>query len=330
MNRKSAWIVFALTLLITLPTRLYQILFLMDKKTGFYTDGNTTTAIISIGFVIGILLMVALSTMDRHESKGYHPIHSTPAAVIGALTGLGLVIESTVSLLDRSNSQNHFMYMILSVVGILTGAVLILTAYDFAVGENHLSKYPLLALVPPIWGCFCLVTLFITYVAVVNVSENIYDTFTVIFLLLFFFAQAKMFAGVENQKSSRLIYIFGLPAILLSLVTGIPGMVSFFSGTSQTGYFPIGLYFVAVLMALYLFVFLAAVHRMQNTYSQYPEEQIEPQNPLLDCEAGTDESETQTPELFEKKNCFEFLSKAYQSEEKFMERVQSPFYNSKN
>ena len=86
MNMKSAWIVFGVTLLITLPTRLYQIFFLMDKETGFYTDGSTTTAIISIGLIVGILLIMAMGTLNRQAPKAYSPIHSSLVAVISVLT----------------------------------------------------------------------------------------------------------------------------------------------------------------------------------------------------------------------------------------------------
>ena len=324
MNMKSAWIVFGVTLLITLPTRLYQIFFLMDKETGFYTDGSTTTAIISIGLIVGILLIMAMGTLNRQAPKAYSPIHSSLVAVISVLTGLSLIIASAVDLFGNSSSQNHFMYMILSFVGILAGAVFILAGYDFAVGQNSFVKYPLLALLPSLWGCFCLVALFITYVAVVNISENIYDTFTMIFLLLFLFAQAKLLAGVEDQKSSRLIYVFGLPAILLSLVTGIPGVILLFAKTNQITAFPFGLHFVTVLMALYLFVFLAAVRRTKDAPKISSDEPIAPDEILPE-----QKSETRSPELLEKKNCSEFLAEAYESKEKFVERTQSPFFASK-
>jgi len=326
MKMKSALIVFAVTLLITLPTRLYQVFCLTDKKTGFYTDGGATTAIISIVLAVGILLIIVMSYMDHHV-RVYHTIRSVSAAVFGTLAGLSLIVESAASLLGGGSSQNHTMYMILSVIGIAAGIVLILISYDFAVGENRFSNYPLLALILPIWGCTSLVALFITYVAVVNVSENIYDTFAVIFLLLFLFAQAKMLAGVENEKSSRMIYVFGIPATLLSLVTGISGVAEFFSGSVLAGYFPVGLHFVNVMMALYVAAFLYTVYRLSPKYDIIEKTELQESQPSL--QADSDESGAIPPELTEKKSCWAFLTEAYQSEEKFMERVPSPF-NSKS
>ena len=64
-----------------------------------------------------------------------------------------------------------------------------------------MGMHPLIALLPAVWGCICLVLLFISYTAVVNVSENVYDMFSVVLLLLFLFAQAKLFAGVDSVKT---------------------------------------------------------------------------------------------------------------------------------
>lgn len=322
MNRKSAWIVLAVALLISLPTRLYQIFSLADKDTGFFVDGGTTTGVISICFAVGILLIIIMCARDRQVVKTYRPVRSIPTAVLAVLTGLGLAVESVVSL-GTESGQNYFMYMILSLFGILTGAVLILTAYDFAVGQNHFTRLPLLALVPSLWGCASLVTLFITCVPVVNVSENIYDAFAMIFLLLFLFTQAKMFAGVEDAKSGRMIYIFGLPAALLTLVTGISGGVMLFAGINQAGMFPAGLHLVNFFMALYLFSFLRDFKRIPDEPQPDSKEQAE-------LQSAADEPPVQPNVLMDWKNCFEFLTKEYQSEEKFVERAPSPFRQSEN
>jgi len=322
MKRKSVWIVLVIAVLVALPTRLYQIFFLADQNTGFYTDSGTTTGIISICLAVGVLLIIVLCALDRQAPRKYQAVRSIPSAVFAVMAGLGLAVESLISL-GTEHGQNYFMYMILSLFGILAGAVLILTAYDFAVGQNHFVRFPLLALVPVLWGCTCLVALFITCVPVVNVSENIYDAFTVIFLLLFLFTQAKMFAGVEDANSSHMIYIFGIPAILLALVTGISGTAMLFSGVNQSGTFPAGLHLVNFLMAFYIGSFLLAIRGLPEVQQPNLLEQNEPMS-------FPAEGPGQPPTMMEWKNCWEFLNKEYQSEEIFAERLPSPFFQSEN
>ena len=316
---KYAWIVFAVALLITLPTRIYQVLFLVEQDTGFYTDGNKTTTIISISLAVGILLMMGISVADK-QKRSYNPIQSLPTAVIGALTGVSIIFQYMISLFGGEQQQNQLPNIILAIVGLFAGAILILTAYNFATGQNIFVKFPLLALIPSLWGCVCLITLFITYVSVVNISENIYDTFTVIFLLLFLFSQAKMLSGIEIEKSVKRVYMFGIPAVLMALVTGIPGTVVLLSGLSRTSSFPVGLHIVNILFALYIISFLTIISRLpavvpkEVDFAQKDED-----------EKTITESDVQLIEAPKPEDCLAYLQKAYLSEEKFTDRVKSPF-----
>lgn len=327
MNIKNAWIVLAVALLVTLPTRMYQILFLVDQDTGFYTDGMKTTAFVSAGLAAGVILLIAMCFMDKSEKPKYSPIRSIPAAVFGVLAGLGIILQYAVGIFTSGESQNPLPSLILALVGICAGAVMILTAYQFATGGNTFEAHPILALVPSVWGCVSLVSLFLTYVAVVNVAENIYDTFTVIFLLLFLFAQAKMFARIEDEKSAKLVYMFGLPAALLLLVTGIPGTVMVLFNIKSAGTFPVGLYPVNILLALYVVLFLVQ-------YSKGKVDKLLPAAEAPDEEPQVSEAVTGTPDTDEREeeapgqeSCLEFLGKAYHSQLQFCEEIKSPFFH---
>lgn len=324
MKIKNAWIVFAVTLLITLPTRIYQVLFLVEPDTGFYTDGNITTAIVSIAAAVGLILIMAICAADKRKQT-YSPITSIPAAVIGTLTGLGIIFQYLISLLGGEEQKNQIPAMIVSIFGILAGVILIVTAYNFATGQNTFARMPVLALIPPLWCCVCLITLFITYVSVVNIAENIYDTFTVIFVLLFLFAQAKMLAGIETEKSAKRVYMFGIPAVLMALVTGIPNVVLLFNGTSRTGSFPLGLHLVNILMAFYIIAFLTAVSRLPVIVSKQGGVETAEQKTSKDERKNTVDFVAQPVEAPQQENCIEFLRKAYLSEERFAEREKSPF-----
>ncbi len=321
MSRRNTWIVTAVTVIACLPIRLYQIFALADQSTGFYTDGGVTSWILFGLLAISVILTVFMTYSGAAAQKQqYRPIRSIPAAVLGIFAGLGLAVQSLVSM-AADGSLNNTMYMILSLLGMLAGVVFMITAYDFATQQNHFDRHPLFSLIPPIWGCICLVALFISYVSVVNVTDNLLNTFTVIFLLLFLFAQAKLLAGVDTEKSSRMVYVFGMPAVAFSVLTGAADTTADFAGKVSGGTFPTGLHLVTLVMAAYIVCFLAALRRMPEAQEQLPES--EP----VRTEAGED---AEPPVMTADWNgCAEFLTKKYQSEIRFSPRVPSPFVSNK-
>lgn len=316
MLKKSAWIVLAAALLAVLPVRFYQVVFLKGE-----TGGAFASAVVPCALAAGAVLLFAVGFLLGREKPEYRPFRSLPAALLSVLSGLALVVQSLVSLAVDGTSH-QFIYMILSLLGILAGMVLIFTGYGYSVGRNVFAGHPLAALLPPLWGCFCLFSLFVAYVGIVNVAQNVYNTLAVVFLLLFLFTQAKLFAGVESGKAAQRVRMFALPAVLFLFTTGIPGSAASLAGVRQSGFFPAGLYFVNVIMAFNILAFLAAYGSApreaapKHAAPKEPERK-EPRD-FVPLETTAPEPAARPEEKSEWDRCWERLTAAYGSSEMFV------------
>lgn len=309
MPKKSAWIVFFAALLAVLPARLYQIFVLKEANNGF------AGVVVNAGLALGTVLLLALDFPARAPAREYRPFRSLSAAVLSTLGGLALVLQSAAAMAADA-AQNPFIYMILALLGILAGGVLIFTGYGFSIGKNLFENHPFASLLPPLWGCFCLFALFISYVGIVNVAQNVYNTLAVIFLLLFLFTQAKLFAGVEGGKAAQRLGLFGMPAALFLFATGIPGSAALLAGAQQNGFFPAGLYFVNVVMGCYVLVFLAAFRAAPGgAQSPLPAEEFAPR----------EEAPPQAENPADWERCAALLESEYRSAPAFAAREPSPF-----
>lgn len=256
MKLKNMWFIFIAVLLVTLSMRIYQVLYLIDPVTGFYMNGETISNMLSIIVAVSVVVLIVISFRNFENNKHYRAVKSTSLAVIGTITGLGMVLLNAIPFIMPSETQKSLIVLIFQVLGICSGFVFIIAAYCFAVGNNIFEKYELLALIPSLWGCSCLVKFFIECVASVNIAENVYSTITASFLLLFLFRQAKILAGINDDKNGKMLYVFGFPAALMLLITGIPGTILLLLNINQAGVFPRELYPVNIFMALYIIAFL--------------------------------------------------------------------------
>ncbi len=337
---KKAWIAFVVTLVVILPARVYCMTALLDPATGFYRDGGKLVLIVSIVLAAGALASVLLVVPGKqiHTAWDGRPVRNVPAAVAGVLAGLFVVLQSLVGFSGGFGDDSQVLYYIVCVLGIPAGAVILATGYGFATGKNVLGHHPLAALLPSVWGCAMLILLFITYAAMVNLVENAYTTFTVIFLLLFLFAQAKLLTGVESEKSTFQLYAVGFPAALIALAASIPECVMDFSGHTVIRTLSAGQQIVCVVMAIYILSCLAAQQKslrpvstllhsepapMSEEDAERPE--IRQASPVLipsPQRAGVLSPEAGADWLAE---CAQYLNEACGSSEKFAESVQSPF-----
>lgn len=331
---KRAWAALVVTLVLVVPARLYETFSLVDPKTGFYTDGGRTAGIVAAATAVG---MIAIAALGRGPSEqAGKPFRSVPAGVLAALSGAFVAGQSLVGMAVRTSDGNTVMDDVLAVAGLFAAVSLFAAAYDFASGETVLRRHPLLALPPSVWGCLCLISLFVDYAATVNRLENVYHTFTVVFLLLFLFCQAKLLSGLGSDKDGRPIYAYGFSAVVAVLADAVPNLALYFSGSPLLGSFPVGLHLVNVVLAAYILVYLSALERGT---AAAPEPQGAGQTgggPGNPAENAQGPGASPKPENAEKpapnsefspasfRMCQEFLKGAYRSEEKFMEKRGNP------
>lgn len=349
MKKKRVWIILAVSLAAALPAIIYVMMNFLDAKTGFYSDGGIKAGIISIFIAAAAVLMAVLSYTDSAEAA-YKPINNALTAAFCALTGVFILVQSISAFTALGGfSASTAAYCVFSVFGFPAGVVFLSAAYDSASGTQKLSKHPIFALLPSIWGCMYLIMLFITYAAVVNSFSGIYNTCTAAILLLFMFSQAKFITGIESEKSGRRIFIFGIPAAFLALTTGISNCIVYFSGKGTSDILPIGLQMLNILMGVYIISFLAAQkHSGLQISGDEKQSAVEPQEneeiasnvkqaepnvvknygTCLNAEAAETDpvipDANQTGDMMT--SYIEFLNAAYPSTEKFTDIKSSPFY----
>lgn len=273
MTIKHLWIFFTVAAAVSLPVRVYQLFFLLDGETDFLVGGTPTTILIAL-FLIAVTVVAVLSArQDKTLSTPYVPPHNGLAAFVGALTGLFMIFES-VNLIMQSQteietaqmqeavSRQPYVQMITAWFGIFAALSILVTAVGFMRGTNPLRKHPLVGLLPTLWGCMCMVLLFVTYTAKANATQNIYDMLTVAFLLMFFFVQAKLCAGFQEERSLRFAYMAGIPAILFALVGSLPCVLLTIAGRRVPGEFPAGMHSVILMLAIYMFVWLILLYSL--------------------------------------------------------------------
>lgn len=324
MITKRVWRIFWISLLIALPVRLYQTLFLLEADTGFYTDGNLSTGIVFITLMAACVLLY-VDTARGAAPVPRLPIRSLPAAVASMFTGFLFCGQSLFSLLGTPSVENELTNRILAAAGILAGLTLLVQAYGHAVGRNFWSEHPLPALLPPVWGCVCLVALFITYSGSVNIAENVYDTFSVVFLLLFFFAYAKLHAGMEPERSARNAVRFGLMAVSFAAVTVLPELILKMMGVSPVTSYPFGMYLMNGMAALFILFFLLGMHHADPAPAgeRREEEPVPGKDQEEMQQAGKEDGTPVSSD--ETEDCAERLQEAYGASETFLPRSKSPF-----
>ncbi len=235
--------VFAAAMLAALPTRVYQLLAIVDYTNGFYNGSDVTIPVLYGAIFIFAIIFMALSFVSKEVPSPKLPAGKNPILGVASLimvAGLGwdiLSIERKVipqvqggfsfemfkSLMSSNLEQNGGVFLVLEFVfAIFAIFYFLIFAVSHLNGKASYKEYKLLALTPLCWAITMLVSKLMTAVSFIKVSELLFEIFMLVFAMLFFLTFARISSGVFTEDSMWGIYGYGFSAALFAGLVTIP------------------------------------------------------------------------------------------------------------
>ena len=234
MKMKYMWILFAVAFFIIVPFHVYQVIFLGETNTGiFVAGGGYTMALLLAIFAVFVLLLIIMSAGCKNAPKQHVIQKNIFAGVFALAVSALLFLDSTHDLVEYVTSSNETQTFIMAGASALAAIAFIFLAVSSFSGKNLFRSAPLIALFTTVWGCIRLVVTFLRYTNIVSNGESMLHIISIIFILLFLFSQAKLLAGVENDKTVKHTFVLGMCAIVGIAVFYIPSLLKdVFNGES--------------------------------------------------------------------------------------------------
>ena len=244
VKMKYLLFVFAAAVLVSLPTRVYQLLALVDTTNGFFKESDVTIPVLYGVVVVFGLLFLALSYVSKEVPSPKLPTGKNPILGVASfvmVAGLGWDMFKTLtevvplnqgnagiflSLLRNNLVENGGMFTILQFVLAFFAIVYFLVfAISHLNGKASYKEFKILALSPLCWSMTILIKGLMNAISFIKVSELLFEIFMFVFVMLFFLTFARISSGVFTENSMWGIYGYGLTASLLAAIVTIPRLV---------------------------------------------------------------------------------------------------------
>lgn len=238
--------VFAAAMLVALPTRVYQLLAIVDCANGFYNGSDITVPVLYGAIFIFALIFMALSFVSKEVPSPKLPTGKNPILGVSSLimvVGLGwdiLTIEHKIipqvqggfsfemfkSLVSSNLEQNGGFVLVLEFIfAIFAIFYFLIFAVSHLNGKASYKEYKLLALSPLCWAITMLISRLMMAVSFIKVSELLFEIFMLVFAMLFFLTFARISSNVFTEDSMWGIYGYGFSAALFAGLVTIPRLV---------------------------------------------------------------------------------------------------------
>ncbi len=284
--------IFILSLVVALPLRTYQLLVMVNPENGFFENSNFAVPVLYIAAFVFAALMVILSFF----SKGIPAPKITEGKnfVLGAVSlvlSVGFVLDvirvvqaitpqsaygfnsyASQTLVEAFIKENGGAFLILELVFAAVSALYFLIfGVSFFEGKPTYKKIPLMALSPVIWSMSILISKLTKPVSFITVSELLFEIFTLVFVMIFFLAFARVSTGVFTENGMWSVFGCGFAAALFGGIITVPRLIAAFVGLAPVEghefsltYFAVEIFVVVVLFSLLGFGFKNGAKNLES------------------------------------------------------------------
>lgn len=247
LNKKVLFALFGAMGLVFTALRFYQMNFLTDPETGFFTQKSHISVVVYyVLWALGILLPLALCYISSHcKTEAFVPRRSIFTGFASLAMGATALIKSISdfnALKAKSAGLKFFFYvkefkatieLAGVILGFLAAAVFLINAVALISGGKYMPSLKLCQLLPSLWMFALTIVHFKVNVSYLNVTQLMLQIFADAFLMLFFFELARFISDVGVFESDWLVYASGFSALILTCAASLPNLVFYLGGSTE-------------------------------------------------------------------------------------------------
>ncbi len=231
-------------LVIAVPLRTYQLLFITESDTGFYKEVNWTVYLMFGLSILAFLVPYIMVNLAKSvPSSNNPPVRKNKIlAATSVLFGLGIafdVISTCATIfLDKSSvpfieRENIFPLLLEAVFGLFAVIYILVFGISYIDGKTTFSQYKFLALSPLVWAVGRIVIRFLARISYVNIADLFFELIAIAFMMIFFLSLARISSGLASETSMRSLFASGYVSVFFCLVTNIPRLVVVLTGNGK-------------------------------------------------------------------------------------------------
>ncbi len=222
-----------------IPFRTYQLLFITEVSTGFYTKTDWSVYALYGLSLLAVLVSFIIVNLAKNVPSSRDDVRKKNAflAVSSILFALGIIVDSVLaftSILSGTTSADNFGSVVIEAVfGVFAAIYIMIFGISHFDGRTSYFQYRFLALAPLAWTTGRIIIRFMKKISYVNVADLMLEIFILASMMIFFLGFARISSGLSNEKSMRSLFASGYVCIFFCALANIPRIVLSVTGNGK-------------------------------------------------------------------------------------------------
>ena len=253
MNKAKFFILLTISTITSVVLRYVQVIFLTDAKTGFFSQNFGAIGHIFTAFIIlSTAFCGVFGGLIDTKKLNPIPLNSLFFGISSFLLGATLILEAFTKNIALLNLPLVLSFL-RTIFIFCSGAV-----YCY-VGVCVLSKkscdFRVLTISVIAW-VLKIMTAFICFSGMSNISDNLYDLLALCVTLLFLLVQSKALCDINKEKNNKVIFPLGAVSVIILATSVFPRLIAAIFNNFDFAHKGIDSLFVSIFMVVYIISYL--------------------------------------------------------------------------
>ncbi len=244
---RNIWLILAMFMLTFVPAKICSDFFNWGVSYSSVFLGIFGVAI--VGFMV-FMSMLDIRMKNMSINKNY------ALGVVSIMVSISFFMCISAYFNDTSKYDFEWEPLFMSIFSILCFVSFLLIAITFFTGKNIIEKLVFFNYCPVLWFGLAM----ILFLSIYNNNADPYEVSLVAVLALFLVYSTQVFSTSSKSNISKLLFVFGIPCIILSFMHCVPVILNYFGGKDVTD---VAIFsgMVEFSLGLYAFLILLDVHK---------------------------------------------------------------------
>lgn len=209
----------------------------IDMNTGFYSQVDGMVMAFNLLLAVAVVLLLLLPLLKKPTAGLFSGTMASATKVF-----LGFVIEVVaftdiveVFLGGGVSSAIPILSVAATALSIVAGLIFVFEGFYGLSGQAPRQPALFAAALPPVWMTVMTLSTFMSYKLTVEISDNMLHILSMVAMLLFMMASAKLDVGVEGTRDRYMALATGMLGSLFCFLLAVPRLVAGSLGATFTG-----------------------------------------------------------------------------------------------
>lgn len=243
---RNIWLILAVFMLTFVPLKVCAAFFDMPFVNSTVFIGIFGTLIVAF-MVLMYLMEVRVKNMSINKNYGL--------GIVSLVASISFFMCISAYFNDTSKYDFEWEPLLMAIFSILCCISFVLTAITFFTGKNIVSKAVFFNFCPVLWFGLAM----ILFLSIYNNNADPCEVSLVALMALFLVYNTQVFSTASKSNISKLLFVFGIPCVILAFAHCIPVIIGSISGKDVTAValssgmveLSLGIYALLILIDIY-------------------------------------------------------------------------------